>query len=110
MSSILNLLVNACDAMPNGGELRVRAYNEDQQAVIEVADTGVGIDPQHLPHIFEFHYTTKEHSGGTGLGLHNVKWAVEKVHGGSVIVESELGKGTTFRLLMPMYRLLKRHS
>ncbi len=101
INAVLNLLVNACHAMPEGGTLRVRTYPRDAHVVIEVSDTGIGIPPEHLPHIFEFGFTTKQHSGGTGLGLPNVKTAVENLHGGRVEVESRVGEGTTFRLFLP---------
>ena len=101
INAVLNLMVNACHAMPEGGTLRVRTYPRDAFVVIEVSDTGIGIPPEHLPHIFEFGFTTKQHSGGTGLGLPNVKTAVESLHGGRVEVESRVGQGTTFRLFLP---------
>jgi signal transduction histidine kinase len=101
LNAVLNLMVNACHAMPNGGTLRVSSYNLNGTAVIEVSDTGTGIAPEHLPHIFDLRFTTKEHTGGTGLGLPNVKTAVENLHGGRVEVESEVGRGSTFRLYLP---------
>ncbi len=101
INAVLNLLVNACHAMPGGGTLRVRTYAQDPYVVIEVSDTGIGIPPEHLPHIFEFGFTTKQHSGGTGLGLPNVRTAVENMHDGRVEVESRVGQGTTFRLFLP---------
>ena len=104
LSAVLNLFINACHAMPQGGELGVRAFSENGLVTIEVRDTGTGIAPEHLPHIFEPHFTTKEHSGGTGMGLANVKLAIERVHRGRVEVESEVGQGTTFRLIMPQVR------
>lgn len=101
VNAALNLIVNACHFMPDGGTLRVRTYPRDAFVVIEVSDTGVGIPPEHLPRIFDAGFTTRSRSGGTGLGLANVKTAVEEVHGGRVEVESRVGVGTTFRLLLP---------
>lgn len=101
VNSVLNLLVNACHAMPDGGTLRVRTYPSDAFVVVEVRDTGMGISPEHLPRIFEAGFTTRKRSGGTGLGLANVKTAVEDVHGGRVEVGSRVGEGTTFRLFLP---------
>ncbi|HKY63177.1 MAG TPA: ATP-binding protein [bacterium] len=104
MSAILNLCINACHAMPNGGFLRVRTSANNGLVTIEVEDTGTGIAPENLPHIFEPHFTTKEHSGGTGMGLANVHLVVVRVHRGKIEVESELGRGTTFRLILPQVR------
>ncbi|MCE9625112.1 MAG: hypothetical protein K8R69_06640 [Deltaproteobacteria bacterium] len=101
INAVLNLLVNACHAMPNGGNLTVRTYPRGTDVVIEVSDSGTGIAPEHLPQIFDLRFTTRPHSGGTGLGLHNVKTAVENIHGGRVEVESQVGVGTTFRLYLP---------
>ncbi len=108
MTSVLNLLVNACHAMPEGGVLTLRHYQRGSAAVIEVSDTGTGIAPEHLPRIFDLGFTTKGHSGGTGLGLHTVQWAVEKIHRGRVEVESTVGTGTTFRIYLPLPDRLPR--
>ncbi|HEX5034634.1 MAG TPA: ATP-binding protein [bacterium] len=101
MSAILNLCINACHAMPNGGLLRIRTSANNGLVTIEVEDTGTGIAPENLPHIFEPHFTTKEHSGGTGMGLANVHIVVVRVHRGKIEVDSEVGRGTTFRLILP---------
>jgi signal transduction histidine kinase len=108
LGAILNLCINACHAMPNGGELRVRTFAENGTVTIEIQDTGVGIAPENLPHIFEPHFTTKEESGGTGMGLPSVKVAIVRIHRGQIEVESEVGKGTTFRLLLPQTRSRSR--
>lgn len=104
LSAILNLFINACHAMPNGGELRVRTSVENGIVTIKVEDTGIGIAEQNLPHIFEPHFTTKEHSGGTGMGLANVHLAIVRVHRGRISVRSEEGQGTTFELELPQTR------
>ncbi len=102
---LLNLFLNAIQAMPNGGELRVvirlsRAMNE---GVIDVIDTGVGIDPRHLDRIFDPFFTTKENGQGTGLGL-SVSHSIIEKHGGRMEVRSAPGKGTTFSIRLPFER------
>ncbi len=100
---LLNLVINAAQAMPEGGELRISAYranDHDDHVVIEIQDTGVGIPAEHLPRIFDPFFTTKANQKGTGLGLSVVASIVAK-HGGRIDVESAVGKGTTFRLYLP---------
>jgi signal transduction histidine kinase len=112
---LLNLCVNARDAMPQGGVLTVRAANchLDQAGVaaipsarpgtylqIEVADTGTGIPPKVLERIWEPFFTTKEAGHGTGLGLSTVRGIVDD-HGGTITVETRLGQGTLFRVWLP---------
>ena len=98
--AFLNLCVNAIQAMQErgGGRLAVRARREGDAVVVEVADTGPGIDPETRAHVFEPFYTTK--ANGTGLGLAIVRQAAE-AHGGSVEVESAPGAGATFRVRLP---------
>ena len=103
--AILNLVVNARDAMPSGGVLRItalprRSESGRPEVAIVIADTGQGIDPAHLPRIFEPFYTTKPKGGGTGLGLAVVAQAVRS-GGGTVSVESEPGRGTRFTIELP---------
>jgi len=96
----LNLFLNAAQAMPAGGTLRVRAASEAAGRVcIEVEDTGVGIAPEALPHIFEPFYTTKETGQGTGLGLW-VAYGIVNRHGGSITATSVVGQGTCFRVCL----------
>ncbi|HEV8547843.1 MAG TPA: ATP-binding protein [Polyangiaceae bacterium] len=99
---LLNLAGNAKDAMEAGGTLTivVRHERQNRRAVIEVRDTGAGIPAAILPNIFEPFYTTKPAGRGTGLGLANVKQLVVGM-GGSVEVETDVGKGTTFVLAIP---------
>ncbi len=101
----LNIILNACDAMPRGGDLRVTTQlvqaRPEAPATIGVylADTGVGISPEHLPHLFEPFYTTK--AQGTGLGL-AISAHIITQHGGRITVESAPGEGTTFTILLPV--------
>jgi two-component system phosphate regulon sensor histidine kinase PhoR len=102
--ALLNLMANAIKFNRAGGEVRVRAHRQDGQVMIAIADTGVGIPSQDLPRIFErFYRVDKARSrqvGGTGLGLSIVKHVVERMNG-TIRVESQLGKGSTFTLLLP---------
>jgi two-component system cell cycle sensor histidine kinase/response regulator CckA len=104
---LLNLAVNARDAMPEGGRLTIRtrlAGGHDQpQARLVVEDTGVGITPPALAHIFEPFYTTKDPGKGTGLGLVTVQRIV-RTGGGKIDVHSQPGAGTTFTVSLPLDR------
>src|SRR5688572_9861342 len=97
--AFLNLAINACQAMPNGGSLRLKA-GPSSRARVEfiVQDTGVGIAPEHLSKIFNLYFTTKER--GTGIGLSMV-YRIIQMHDGEVEVQSTPGRGTTFRVLLP---------
>jgi two-component system, cell cycle sensor histidine kinase and response regulator CckA len=111
---LLNLVVNARDAMPNGGTVRVVLANTridaawSGQAVLapgdyvelSVADTGSGMTDEVKSHVFEPFFTTKQEERGTGLGLATVYGVVEKA-GGTIEIDSEVGRGTTFRILLP---------
>jgi len=112
---LMNLCVNARDAMPDGGIIRILAENllidEDYAhinidakvgpyIVITVSDTGTGIPPDILDRIFEPFFTTKEHGKGTGLGL-STALGIVKSHGGFITVYSEVGKGTAFKVYLP---------
>ncbi len=96
---ITKLVSNSVDAMPRGGEIRISAEMMDDELVLEVKDTGGGINPSALENIFKPFYTTKK--DGIGLGLVYCKKAVEE-HGGSISVESETGKGTSVSIKLPM--------
>ena len=114
---IVNLAVNARDAMPDGGKLTLRTANvgeKDRQllvdkgmpagdyVLIEVADTGTGIPPEIIDKIFEPFFSTKEVGMGTGLGLSTV-YGIIKQTGGSIDVDSEIGRGTIFRIFLPRH-------
>ncbi len=97
----LNLFMNAVDAMPEGGRLRISLKTTDDDEIeIAVADDGQGIPERDLPRIFEPFFTSKEAGTGNGLGLMVAKGIV-KDHGGSMKVESEQGRGTEFQILLP---------
>lgn len=96
---LLNLARNAIQAMPHGGRLEILTYPAAGAVVLELIDSGVGMDAATLSRIFEVFFSTKP--GGSGLGLPTVKKIVE-VHGGSITCESEPGKGTRFRLFWPV--------
>jgi PAS domain S-box-containing protein len=97
---LINLLVNARDAMPAGGEIRVETRCDGREVVLAVHDTGSGIPPDVRARIFEPFFTTKAADKGTGLGLSTVKRIVDQLEG-RIEFETELGKGTTFRLTFP---------
>jgi PAS domain S-box-containing protein len=98
----LNLLTNALDAMPEGGILTVRvSAAKSGRVTIEFTDTGTGIRPEHLPRVTEPFFTTKDEGKGTGLGLAICK-RIAQEHGGTLTVESTLGKGTTVRVELPV--------
>ncbi len=97
----LNLLLNAIDAMPDGGPLSIRTFlDEDGCVRIDVADSGIGIPQEHLDKIFDPFFTTKEPGRGTGLGL-SVSFGIVEQHGGRIAVRSRPGVGTTFSVSLP---------
>jgi PAS domain S-box-containing protein len=113
--AILNLLINAADAMPRGGDLYLssrvaphteltdpeHAIKEGDHAVLSIRDTGIGMDRETIERCFEPFFTTKGISGGTGLGLASA-YGIVRANGGLIDVESEPGEGTTFSLSFPM--------
>jgi signal transduction histidine kinase len=97
---IINLVMNAIQAMPGGGTLRVGLEPQKDMVALTVTDTGHGIPQEAIAKIFDPFFTTKEFGKGTGLGLTVVKGIIEE-HQGSIVVESEPEKGTTFTILLP---------
>jgi two-component system sensor histidine kinase HydH len=95
---LLNLYLNSLQAMEDGGTLRIEVSRQSDQAVLKVADSGKGIDPENLAHVFDPYFTTKPR--GVGLGLANVHKLVE-AHGGDIEVESTPGRGTCFTIRLP---------
>jgi signal transduction histidine kinase len=96
---LLNLVLNARDAMPKGGTLTIETHAEDGQVVLTVSDSGTGMDAETRARIFEPFFTTKGLSG-TGLGLPTV-YGIVKQSGGAVTCDSVHGRGTTFRVFLP---------
>ena len=100
----INIINNALQAMPLGGDLWIRLHPVGEyEAMIEFADTGVGISPENLQKIFEPFFSTKEDRDGTGLGL-SISYRIVQHHGGRIDAESEPGKGTIFRIVLPLYQ------
>ncbi len=99
---LVNIVVNALDAMRDGGTLTVRTGYSEKPGFCRVAisDTGCGIREEALPHIFEPFYTTKEVGRGVGLGL-AISYGIVRQHGGDIEVQSQVGAGTTFRIMLP---------
>jgi CheY-like chemotaxis protein len=121
---LINLCVNARDAMPHGGALTIEAENHTldeiyagmlkgaspgKYVVITIADTGQGIPPEIVDRIFDPFFTTKEPGRGTGLGLATVQGIVTS-HGGFITVESRLGTGTTFKIYLPAHEAANRQE
>jgi signal transduction histidine kinase len=96
----LNILINACDAMSSGGTLQVNLRREKDQVIATFIDSGPGIRPEVVPHIFEPFYTTKEHGKGTGLGL-SVCWGIIRKHNGTITF-SNMHPGSSFEIRIPI--------
>jgi signal transduction histidine kinase len=97
--ALLNLALNACQAMPDGGTLKIGCRAGSRRTVeVNVVDTGVGIPPEHLSRIFDLYFTTKEKGSGIGLSM---VYRIVQLHGGEVEVQSTPGRGTRFRLIFP---------
>jgi signal transduction histidine kinase len=100
----INIINNSLQAMQHGGELRIglRAAGEGT-IVVQISDTGTGIDPEHIPRIFEPFFSTKDNGDGRGLGL-SISYRIIQNHGGRIEVESVAGRGTTLRVHLPQYQ------
>lgn len=97
--AVLNLVLNACEAMGKGGKLKVQLHRQEEIAEVLISDTGKGIAPQHRNKIFQLYFTTRP--GGSGVGLANAFRFVQ-LHGGSIEFESEPERGTSFRIRLPL--------
>jgi PAS domain S-box-containing protein len=97
--AVLNLVLNAAEAMPNGGQLRLMLSRRGEMAEITVGDTGKGIPPENVQKIFQLFFTTRP--GGSGIGLAST-FRIVQLHNGSINFTSEVGRGTTFRIELPL--------
>ncbi len=97
----LNLFLNARDAMPKGGWLTIVTREDRNGAIVEVADTGLGIPPEQLSRIYDPFFTTKEIGKGTGLGL-SITYGIVQEHGGTITCDSQVGQGTRFSIRLPL--------
>ncbi len=98
---LVNLISNARDAMPGGGQLDIRARRHDGTVRITVGDTGVGIPKENMNRIFDAFFTTKAKVSGVGLGL-SVSYGIVSLHRGTIEVESAPGKGSSFTVVLPL--------
>lgn len=98
--ALLNILINAYQSMPNGGDLIIKAYKTDSKIRIDVIDSGEGIPSERIDRLFDLFYSTKEN--GTGLGLSIAKRIID-LHNGEIMVQSQEGKGSTFSVVLPIY-------
>jgi two-component system NtrC family sensor kinase len=102
--ALMNIILNSLEAMPKGGKLKVRSgYDQREETIkIEITDTGHGIPEENLPRLFEPFFSSKPEGMGTGLGL-SIVYEVIDEHNGSIEVESEVDKGTTFIVKLPIH-------
>jgi signal transduction histidine kinase len=104
---LMNLVLNAIQAMRTGGVLTIRTSMDEAHCLVRIQDSGCGISSSVLPRIFDPFFTTKNEGEGTGLGL-SVSLGIVERHGGRIFVESEVGKGTTFTVSIPL--ATERHA
>ena len=97
----MNLLLNAQQAMPGGGRIAVKTFLQKDMLVVEIADAGIGISDKNIDRIFDPFFTTKDAGQGTGLGL-SVSYGIIEQHGGKIEVSSSPGKGSTFKVFLPL--------
>jgi signal transduction histidine kinase len=100
---LINLISNAKDAMPEGGDLNIITESDNNNVLIQVLDTGSGIKKEDQSKIFDAFFTTKKKVKGVGLGL-SVSYGIIKRHSGEIEVESEPGAGTKFTIKLPVYK------
>ena len=96
----MNLLINAGQSIADKGKISIRTYQKDNDLVIEIKDTGIGISPENLPHIFTPFFTSKAVGQGTGLGL-SISHSIVEQHGGKILITSKLGQGSCFSVYIP---------
>jgi signal transduction histidine kinase len=99
--ALFNILKNAFQSVGEQGEITISTTAEEEAVTVRIADTGTGIDPEHLSSIFDPFFTTREVGSGTGLGLFQA-YSTVKSHGGTIAVDSEIGSGSTFTVTIPM--------
>jgi two-component system, NtrC family, sensor kinase len=97
----MNILINAAQAIDHNGEVKVSTKHEDKQITVSISDSGCGIAPEHMSKIFDPFFTTRPVGEGKGLGL-SISYSIIKRHKGIIKVESQLGKGTTFMVTLPI--------
>ena len=97
--AMLNIVVNAMQAMPDGGELRFDSVADEESAEIRISDTGAGIPPELRDKIFRLYFTTKKEGSGIGLAM---TFRIVQLHDGTIDFTSEPGKGTTFSIRLPI--------
>ncbi|NLW34283.1 sensor histidine kinase [Syntrophorhabdus aromaticivorans] len=101
--TVVNIVMNAAQAMPDGGKIRISTGRDDTHVFISIADTGTGIKEEDLDRIFEPFFTTKDRGEGTGLGLSLCKKLIEANHG-RIEVESKAGEGAIFKIMIPVHQ------
>jgi two-component system NtrC family sensor kinase len=100
---LINLIVNAIQAMPNGGELKIISFTDGGLVKVAIQDIGEGIPPENMDKLFTPFFSTKDEVKGVGLGL-AVSYGIIQSHGGNIEVQSQFGKGSTFTVSLPPYR------
>lgn len=100
----MNLLINASHAIEKQGEIGIKTWHQDNSIHVSISDTGSGISPENLPKLFEPFFTTKKVGKGTGLGL-SISYDIVKKHEGDITVDSEIGRGTTFTIQLPVVEI-----
>ena len=103
----VNLFLNARDAMPSGGQLKIETSMNESMVIVDIPDTGVGICDENIRRIYDPFFTTKSIGRGTGLGL-AMTYGIIQEHGGSIFVDSAPGQGTHFRLKLPTRQSLQQ--
>jgi two-component system, NtrC family, sensor kinase len=103
----INIILNALDAMPDGGVLKINTFQNGHYVAVKIEDTGTGIKSQHMPNIFDPFFTTKGIGKGTGLGL-SIGYAIVKEHAGHIDVKSLTQKGTVFTVYLPVHKQKKK--